>query len=106
MSEYNDLKNIGKKEYVEKESLAKHIDNSFGEISTPFVVKEIRNFPVSDVVEVVRCKDCKYFVDEDETDMLGLCTCKRIAIAYNGELYPERNHYCSYGERRSEHEQT
>jgi hypothetical protein len=53
----------------------------------------------ADVVEVVRCRDCKYFVDEDETDMLGLCTCKRIAIAYNGELYPERDFYCAYGER-------
>ena len=62
----------------------------------------ICNAPTADVVEVVRCRDCKYFVDEDETDILGLCTCKRIAIAYNGELYPERDFYCPYGERREE----
>ena len=60
---------------------------------------DINEVPTADVVEVVRCRDCKHFVDEDETDMLGLCTCKRIAIAYNGELYPERDFYCPYGER-------
>ncbi len=37
-------------EYVKKESLARHIENSFGEISTPFVVREIRQFPATDVV--------------------------------------------------------
>ena len=37
-------------EYVNKESLAKHIDGRFGEISTPFVVMEIRGFPTADVV--------------------------------------------------------
>lgn len=62
-------------------------------------IEVIANAPTADVVEVVRCRDCKHFVDEDETDMLGLCTCKRIAIAYNGELYPERDFYCAYGER-------
>jgi hypothetical protein len=96
MSEYNDLKNIGKKEYVEKESLAKHIDNSFGEISTPFVVKEIRNFPVSDVVEVVRCKDCKYlssvWIGDDLKD---ICKCGQAMISIKPDFY------CSYGERRS-----
>ena len=94
MSEYNDLKNIGKKEYVEKESLAKHIDNSFGEISTPFVVKEIRNFPVSDVVAVVRCMDCVYWTGKDYD---GCCIKNGLATRYAKE-------YCSYGERRSENE--
>lgn len=94
MSKYNDLKNIGKKEYVEKESLAKHIDNSFGEISTPFVVKEIRNFPVSDVVEVVRCKDCKYLsLEWIGDDLEYICKCGSAMI----NITP--NSYCSYGKR-------
>ena len=40
------------KEYIEREAIAKHIDQSFGEVSTPFVVREIRNFPTADVAEV------------------------------------------------------
>ena len=93
MREYNDLKNIGKKEYVEKESLAKHIDNSFGEISTPFVVKEIRNFPVSDVVEVVRCKDCIFCRYVSSADIYK---CDRRGF-YAEEV--KTTDYCSRGER-------
>ena len=37
-------------EYVNKESLIKHIERSFGEISTPFVVREIKDFPTAEVV--------------------------------------------------------
>ena len=94
MSENIGLKNIGKKEYVEKESLAKHIDNSFGEISTPFVVKEIRNFPVSDVVEVVRCKDCIFCRYVSSADIYK---CDRRGY-YTEEV--KITDYCSRGERR------
>jgi hypothetical protein len=76
--------------------------NDVSRSAMAFVQGRINAAPTADVVAVVRCQDCKYFVDEDETDMLGLCTCKRIAIAYNGELYPERDFYCAYGERREE----
>lgn len=41
-------------EYTNKNDLIKHIERSFGEISTPFVVKEIKDFPNADVVEVVK----------------------------------------------------
>ena len=36
-------------EYVNKERLIKDIERSFGEISTPFVVRKIRDFPAADV---------------------------------------------------------
>ena len=39
-------------EYIEKNDLIKHIERSFGEISTPFVVKEIKDFSTANVVEV------------------------------------------------------
>lgn len=105
MSENIDFKNIGKKEYVEKESLAKHIDNSFGEISTPFVVKEIRNFPVSDVVEVRHGK----YHNTRFTD--GVFYQEQCSIC--GEwTYEYSKNYCSNcgakmdGERRNENERT
>lgn len=49
---------------------------------------------------VVRCKDCRYF-EIDPDDFLGLCKCGNIATNQAGEIYPEREHFCSYGERRS-----
>ena len=41
--------------------------------------------PTADVVEVVRCKDCKYFSEFHHCGVLGFC---------------EPNEYCSRGERR------
>lgn len=52
-------------------------------------------------VEIVRCKDCKYF-DIEDGDALGTCMGKFICVSSGGEVYPEPNHYCSYGERRSD----
>ena len=44
----------------------------------------------TDVVEVVRCKDCKNWED----GWLGYCTKCHAAMDYNA--------FCSYGERREE----
>ena len=43
--------------------------------------------PAADVVEVVRCKDCKYFSEFQHCGVLGFC---------------EPNEYCSRGKRRKE----
>lgn len=51
----------------------------------------------SDVVEVVRCKDCKYFTKEMIGDDLE-CFCKCVS----GMVNPADDFYCSYGERREE----
>ena len=77
-------------EYVNKENLIRHIDNRFGEISTPFVLREIKNFPNADVVEVVRCKDCKYWKQ---------VTAERHACCMIG-FEMDYDEYCSYGERK------
>ena len=77
-------------EYIEREALIKHIERSFGEISTPFVVKEIKDFPNADVVEVVRCKDCTYCSEHYNICHYGV----------GRDVKPD--HYCSYGERRCE----
>ena len=54
---------------------------------------------MSDAVEIVRCKDCKWY---DMTDPCGTLTpnahrCKRVA-----RLWMEDDAYCSYGERRND----
>lgn len=45
--------------------------------------------PTANVVEVVRCKDCKYFSEFHHCGILGFC---------------EPDEYCSRGERRNEDE--
>ena len=77
-------------EYIEREALIKHIERSFWEISTPFVVKEIKDFPNADVVEVVRCKDCIYCSEHYNICHYGV----------GRDVKPD--HYCGYGERRCE----
>ena len=50
---------------------------------------------VADFVEVVRCRDCKHF-----TKGMAIGMCKRIE---DKPIMPVPfNHFCSFGERRSE----
>ena len=55
----------------------------------------INGQPTADVVEVVRCKDCKY-LRFDKDFMTGrYCSLRNV----NGGLFCEDNDFCSYGER-------
>ena len=54
----------------------------------------------NDVVPVVRCKDCKHYEKPDESDYLGICRSGRLAVSIFGEIYPEPDYYCPYGERK------
>jgi hypothetical protein len=52
--------------------------------------------PTADVVAVVRCKDCKHW---------GGVTYGQMCRKYSGsetKVCTEKDHYCSYGERREE----
>ena len=62
----------------------------------------IDSAPTIDAVEVVRCKDCIYFLPDrllnseeypNQIEADGLCT--------NTETYADNNDYCSYGERKA-----
>ena len=54
-------------------------------------IEKINRLPM---MEVVRCKDCKYGV-LDTTDDYGWHLC-----CYDGSSWNKGNHFCSYGERR------
>ena len=61
----------------------------------------IKQAPTADVVEVVRCKDCKHYFN-------GCCY---VSTRTNKGCYPRVNvhsrgydDYCSYGERRGEND--
>ena len=48
--------------------------------------------PIADVVEVVRCKECRYFGDEDKHITGGRCTWWEALV--------DKTDFCSYGERK------
>ena len=94
-------------EYIEREKLIKKLNEApayfdsgdirYGiDIATQQVIEQ----PTADVVEVVRCKDCKHA----KLDLMekGLAVCRRPVLK-NGQLLPlnletKYNDYCSYGE--------
>ena len=54
--------------------------------------KNIRKIPAADVVEVVRCGQCKHWKNSPFNDYGGYCRyCDSAKI----------DHFCSYGERRT-----
>lgn len=62
----------------------------------------LEDTPAADVVDVVRCKDCKHAI----LDLMkkGLVVCRRPVLK-NGQLLPfnwenKYNDFCSYGERK------
>lgn len=57
------------------------------------VAKAIRLAPTVDAVEVVRCKDCRWWLTAG-------CAFRKDAIP----LLPEANDFCSHGERKDEGE--
>lgn len=57
------------------------------------IERVIDNMPTADVVEVVRCKDCKRMIPQAH---LRYCT---VWNAWNGH---GDDGFCCYGERRSE----
>ena len=60
-------------------------------------IQKLNETPTADVVEVVRCCDCKHKVE-----YLGRIMCDLRAQKYRNEIVgliaTEENHFCSYGE--------
>lgn len=60
-----------------------------------FACTVIDNAPTADVVEVVRCKDCKH-CDIGENEVDAWCDCRIFNISGSEDFY------CSCGERRND----
>ncbi len=85
--------------YIEREPLleiAKRLQG--GMFGAPLIVREIKNAPTSDVVKVVRCKDCKHWHRTCFDPLLehweGECPHHKIEVMFE-------NDFCSDGERRT-----
>ena len=83
-------------EYIERKAAIRKINGEFPDAHYPsWYAALIEEIPAADVVEVVRCKDCKYGEKDTETaDLWYLCK-------YDGCVLNYVNHYCGYGKRRA-----
>ena len=70
------------------------------------ILRIINEQAAADVVEVVRCKDCKYWERYLAIGFESIRTdgsCKRLWAYHDAErCMTEENHFCSYGERKEE----
>ena len=80
-------------EHINATTLLKEIDHAFHTdiIGKKDVINLIINLPAADVVEVVRCRDCKYHEDTHVTGFEHCCLY---------DLTMRYNDFCSYGERK------
>ena len=90
-------------DYIKREDA---IDACLEETSTKWSTKEeaeegriiasvIESLPSADVVEVVRCKDCKH-----HEELLNNNDGNVLCWVHGLDVIVDRNGYCSYGERK------
>ena len=90
--------------YIDREDLLNNVKQFAPEHLTPLIVMLIEKQPTADVVEVVRCRDCKYWDKVKNSKHAG----KGICISPNKSIggYCTRkgatleNDYCSLGARK------
>ena len=78
------------------------IENGVNEnvYDTNDVLNSIDYQPTADVVEVVRCCDCKHIAIINNSKLYAKC--KKTNYEFNPFETDTRSHFCSFGERRAE----
>lgn len=85
------------KEYIDREALLEKLhQNSITDKITfsdgKSIFETVKEFPVSDVIEVVRCKYCEYYDTNGHMPEFGWCYyCRRVKTDED---------FCSDGERK------
>lgn len=81
-------------DYIKREDALRAFNGSCSTVDADDILRHlhksidvIKNIPSADVVEVVRCKDCKHYC-------IWQMKCDRLHLVPIAD-----NHYCSYGER-------
>lgn len=80
-------------EYIEREALMRNLKQFAPEQLTPLIESLVQKQPAEDVVEVVRCKDCKYWQDNNGGYPHEECK-------WSENETPDLDDFCSYGERK------
>lgn len=91
MSEY-----IKRKAVINKvNEIPAHFNSGDIRYGIEIAIQAIKDTPTADVAEVVRCKDCKYYQDNNNGYPHNECKwCK--------DETPDAYDFCSYGERKDE----
>ena len=100
-------------QYIERENTKRELLSWAVSINHPeYLIKDdalhiIDSMPAADVAEVLRCRDCKYWGDEDgklqHSDGVLFARCKVHNYLIDGRhtgWCPTENDFCSYGERK------
>lgn len=87
---------MAEKEYIDKEFVINTINELKAKPLPKTILLEhlqqiIDNISANNIMEVVRCKDCKYY-----RKMYKLCSCRSDKF----NVYLNDNDFCSYGERK------
>ena len=86
-------------EYITKKAAINAVENAPIELfqsEWEEIEEAINTAPAADVVPVVRCKDCKWFVDNNGGEWYG---CKMFQVVrITPEDAPKPDDFCSYGE--------
>lgn len=84
-------------EYIEREAAIQAASIWNGDESTEAWIKSaLKKLPAADVVEVVRCKDCRFFAPSAYSD--DWCSAKSPGVS-KGMYTPSGDSYCSDAER-------
>lgn len=85
------------KEYIEREALIKEgwllQRTVYGNGSATIESKQLKAIPAADVVEVVRCKDCRYFYNGHD---------EMCCINHKGVVVTNENGFCHHAKRRED----
>ena len=92
MAEYNDREKMLK--YLKENNTAD--EWIIGQYNADWIYSFIESQPTADVVEVVRCKDCK-FSHEDYFEQVW---CRKRFCGSEEIHVKSKNHFCSLGERK------
>ena len=78
-------------EYINRAELISNLKEFANEQLTPLIENLIQKQPAADVVEVVRCRDCKHYVAN---------YCTRDIRGRTNMFYVSDNDFCSYGKTK------
>lgn len=90
-------------DYIKRKDAIKSIDdlpncyNGYSDTyDKAYIIGTLEEVPPSDVVEVVRCKDCQYW-NRDRVSCEGLARC---LTGETGVRFRNANDFCSRGEKK------
>ena len=88
-------------EYIDREVALKIVTDMMCDCKVTHkgraIRRNIKQIPIADVVEVVRCKDCMWWYPREYGSVIGRCE-----NPYNGLAteYIEEDDFCSYSKRK------